>query len=374
MVPHLLIAELFSYDGSRDREKVVVAAARLSEGETERYFGNKVYDDTVNELIGRSFSEEEVEKEIEKHNPLTLDYVFCKECEDRFGVIETLYSEIISGKVKKYSPEIPYLFWLSVIWRMSVGEMGLPMERDHLEKVRKVLDKCLALKKEDIATGKSQLGHCAYILQKAKDTKDETLGIIGPHVCSMPYRAMIGNIILDFFPTISDAKKYCRRSGISEEYINSGNAPEKILEIDFIDFWMCKRQLLDKVWENDRSLWNLGRKSDKTLWKFERDNLLKDMAGVDSKEDDDIISPWLNTENSMVIKIPRAIKKILDQLESRPGLSAEELSEATGYSEQELTVMLSYYYQHLEQQEQSLMEDEDKSKNLESLLNLLNAL
>ena len=40
MVPHLLIARTFSYDGSKDREKVVVDVTNLSEGYKEKYFGH----------------------------------------------------------------------------------------------------------------------------------------------------------------------------------------------------------------------------------------------------------------------------------------------------------------------------------------------
>lgn len=96
MVPHFLIAETFSYDGSKDREKVVVD--NLSEGNKEYFFGHEVYDDTVNELLGHSFSDEEIEEESKKVNALTRDYVFCKECEERFGVIETYYSQILEKK------------------------------------------------------------------------------------------------------------------------------------------------------------------------------------------------------------------------------------------------------------------------------------
>ena len=79
------------------------------------------------------------------------DYVFCEDCEKRFSTIESYYAEILDGK-KSYPPEIPYLFWMSVMWRMSVGDMGCKMDRDHEEKLRKVLDKCLAIKREDIVS------------------------------------------------------------------------------------------------------------------------------------------------------------------------------------------------------------------------------
>lgn len=380
MVPHLLIADVFSYDGSRQREKVVVASASLSEGRTERYFGNKVYEDTINELLGRGFTDEEVEREIKKRNLLTLDYVFCKDCEDRFAVIESYYSDIISGRIKKYPPEIPYLFWMSVIWRMSVGDMGLPMEKDHLEKLRKNLGKCLALKRDAIKCSKSQLGHCAYILHKAKDTKDETLGIIGPHVVTDPYRAMIGGYLVEYFPTIQAAKKYCKRSGIAEGCINTGATPEQIVEMEFIGFWLHKRELLDLSWENDRSVWNLGNKSDNTLWKFEKDEIRQGNESEEEGNHDGMISPWINPENANVIVLPRSIRKILKFIEENHATSNDvdsesgmkEMEASIGYTREEIGVMMDYYRKFLEKQELKQKEEEITTSNLLHFLDYFN--
>ena len=58
---------------------------------------------------------------IAKKNSLTVDYAFCHDSEARFGVIESWYADILNGKLADYPPQVPYLFGLSVAWRMSVG-------------------------------------------------------------------------------------------------------------------------------------------------------------------------------------------------------------------------------------------------------------
>ena len=108
-MPHLLIGDVFSYDGSSAREKVVVESADLTVGLSDRYFGHEVYDDTVRNLLGRSFTDEEIDEEIAKKNSLTVDYAFCHDCEARFGVIESWNADILNGRLTDYPPQVPYL-------------------------------------------------------------------------------------------------------------------------------------------------------------------------------------------------------------------------------------------------------------------------
>lgn len=373
MVPHLLIARTFSYDGSKDREKVVVDVANLSEGYREKYFGHHVYDDTVNELIGRSLTDEEIEEENQKVNVLTRDYVFCEECERRFSTIESYYAEILDGRMKNYPSEIPYLFWMSVMWRMSVGEMGCKMDRDHEEKLRKVLDTCLAFKREDIVTKKSKLGYCAYSLYKAKDTRDETLGIFGHHTSTIPYQALMGEFLINFYVTATRAHSFCKQHGLPEADLNEGQEPEKISELSFIEFWSVKRQILDAIWNHDRSVWNLGKQQHQTLAKFENQDLKGFYNQMGYGDDgnangEDVFSAWITAENSNVVIYPRSIRKILVWMKKHNNeISLEQMSVDLGYSEEEIVVMLQYWVK----QADIILEKEKKFKENGQLLDTL---
>ena len=369
MVPHFLIARVFSYDGSADRDKVVVEVANLANGKNDRYFGHNVYDDTVNELLGRSFTDEEVEEESIKSNALTLDHVFCSECEKRLGVIESYYSEILSG-TSEYPPHIPYLFWISVVWRMAVGEFGMVMHRHHQEKLRTILNSCLALKREEIVHKPFALQHCAYSLYLANETKDETLGILGTYEVTIPYQALIGKILINFYVDSKVAYRFVKRNHLPLEDLNNGTGKERIGELSFAEFWLAKRQILDLAWKNGRSVWNIGYDGNKTLTKFEkRSRDLQDALGSEYDEDAETIPTWISSDNPFVVTIPRAIKKIMAWSNSHPEYwSIEQMSKDLDYSKEELAVMLSYWQERSKEYEKRIGFGEQLGKFLDEVL------
>lgn len=52
-------------------------------------------------------SDEDLAKNI---NQLEYDNEFCSSCEDRFGILESAYSQFYNGQQKKISPRVAYLF------------------------------------------------------------------------------------------------------------------------------------------------------------------------------------------------------------------------------------------------------------------------
>ena len=360
MVPHLLIADVFSYDGSRERDKVTVAVNSLGEGKRDRYFGHQVYDDTINQLLGHSLSDEELDEENKKTNALTIDHIFCSECEKRFSVLEDWYAEILKG-CKDYPPQIPYLFWMSVVWRMAVGEMGMVLDGHHQEKLRRVLDSCLALKKEDIILKNSKLGHCAYSLYVADDTRDEGLGIYGTYEETKPYQALMGRYFINFYTSLSAAKSFIKAHNLPLEDLNDGTEPEKTGDLNFIEFWMVKRQILDMSWKNGRSIWNIGRSQQKTLSKMQP----LPFSGANESGD---IPLWLNSENPIVMNVPRSLRKIENWLkEHTDRLNVEDMCKDLGYSQGEIGVMIDYW-------EMKENERQEKMKERERMIEVLKEL
>jgi len=358
MVPHFLIAETFSYDGSKSRDRVVVEEANLTRSKKSRYFGHEVYDDTVQELLGRSFTDEEIDEENAKKNALTRDYVFCSDCEKRFGVIESYYAEIVEGKVTHYPPQIPYLFWLSVAWRMSVGGMGFKMFYHHEKKLRKILDRCLALNREDVVVQQSKMGGCAYQLFQANDTRDEILGILAFHTPTKPYMSLIGNRVFRFFTSKSVAYSFSKKNDWMPEMLNYGNRKEKVVDIPFIDFWMAKRQIVDANWNDERDIENMGQLRNKTLTRYES------FIGEHEHE----IPIWMNTSNPNLIMMPRAVLNIKNWMEQHPGKpTLEEIVAGTGYSPEELSVILEYWHDKCDELEGK----QDKAQMIEPFVNYL---
>ena len=172
MVPNLLLQRFFTFGGKQKRDREAIEMNCLSDDVHSHYFGHEV-GGHVEEYMHRTISDEEVEEENEKSNPLTYDYYFCTDCETRLGTIETLYADILTKKVKQYDPHIPYLFWMSVVWRASISKMGMYMLPHDEEKLRKILDKSLSKDVSNMVLITSKLGHCAYQLFEAEDTKRE---------------------------------------------------------------------------------------------------------------------------------------------------------------------------------------------------------
>lgn len=126
----------------RDRE--VVERFTLGKGERQLYLGRNITDEKkIVSLINRNLRDDE-QGETSVHNPLTFDHYFCKHCEERLSVIEREYANVMRG-VKQYHYAVPYLFWMSVTWRMSISKMGISLPDNHAEKYRSILDKTLAL-------------------------------------------------------------------------------------------------------------------------------------------------------------------------------------------------------------------------------------
>lgn len=74
-----------------------------------------------------SLTEERIESEL-KINTASKDYIFCPKCEsDLSKYLETPYADELRDN--KNSDIIPYFFWMSVIWRISIsGQFGAKLD------------------------------------------------------------------------------------------------------------------------------------------------------------------------------------------------------------------------------------------------------
>ena len=89
LAPHLLIQSFLSYNGSTSRDMEVVNETTMAGLQKERKWGRAVPEDAIDETFGEVPIEEKVTI---KPSAVTRDYVFCKDCEKRFGYIETSYA------------------------------------------------------------------------------------------------------------------------------------------------------------------------------------------------------------------------------------------------------------------------------------------
>lgn len=342
IVPRFIVQKFFNLDGSNKRDKEAVDSWSLQDGESYHNFGTDASAEIMEKILGYAAIQCEID-EYTRHRTLSRDYVFCKRCETRFGVIETAYSEIQRNPGKSYDNALPYLFWLSVVWRMSVVGMGIKLTVGHEEKLRKILDSLLALKREDIITDVRKLGHCAYIIAVAPDTRDENLGVFGHHQQMIPYVFIIGNMVFNFYPTANKAICHFKRNNRDLTLINDGTKPEVIQKLDFVDFWLAKRTVFDTnnafhaQWKQPYSIIDYSI----SLTKEDRDNLVGENGIFFDQLPPRIPGHWK-------ISIPRSIMKIKNFMEAHPeGADQAELEKATGYTQEEMSVMISYSEQKI---------------------------
>lgn len=344
LVPHFLIQPFFSYDGSTKRDKEVVLSYSVADGDHRTYIGHRVDPDYLEKIYGRPLTDEEAEREKNKFNVLMRDYYFCPECEQKLSVVENYYSQILSGEVKQYPPSVPYLFWLSVVWRMSIGRLAIHMLPEHEQRIRKVLTQCLDLDKNKLAEN-IKLDYFAYRIGRVADMKGETPCIIGSRETAIPYIMLIGNLAICFFPSWSTAKKNAKRSSIDEATINDGRKSEVISELPFIDFWMFKQHITQSVYKCPSAYDGTAVQDLEILRHFEIPSSKTMNALLGEHYEGKLLNMSMVGEKN-ILSMPKAVSKIIAAMEKSESIEGDKqafLEKETGYTAEEIEYIWGYY-------------------------------
>lgn len=126
IIPSFLIAMVTSYDNSYKRDKEILFTIRNFK--TQIYTGN--LPSTEYERLFENLTEERINHEL-KINTASKDCIFCPICENNLSkYLESPYAMFLYNN-KNISNEIPFIFWISVIWRMSItGTYGFKLSKD----------------------------------------------------------------------------------------------------------------------------------------------------------------------------------------------------------------------------------------------------
>lgn len=343
MVPNNLIEKLFSVDGNKGRERAIIERFVLGKGIQTTYLGRDIFEDLQEPLLNRRQRAEEIDERNRPHNPLTFDYYFCHNCEKRLAIIESLYSNIRSGR-KGYAKAIPYLFWMSVTWRMSISKMGIVLSTRHEEKYRKILNHALSQNPDMIVTDIKKLGHSAYTLHECNDTKNEILGILGCPATTIPALYIIGNTVVRFYHSLDKARKIHKQFEQPLETINDGSHPEIISECSFEAFWNAKRNILDMNWEIDYDHNPHGNFGTNISQFIKLNNFAKETLEETGEIRNDIKE--FTNEGGYRLTIPRALFQVLDFLKNNEGkgCTIEDITAKFGYSKEQLEYMFSRFF------------------------------
>lgn len=149
MVPFLLMKFIDNEEGSLKRDKEL--GFIISESLSKPYIGQSILPEKIEKIFGELSDEEIIQM---SSRPNVVDFVFCRDCEVRFSLIESQFSQIINKAdsffeqtnregicLVKDSTKVSLIFWLSVFWRYSLSNDKLILTTNEMETIRRILDK-----------------------------------------------------------------------------------------------------------------------------------------------------------------------------------------------------------------------------------------
>jgi len=237
MVPNFLAHPTFSWDGKGKRFHEALNHDFINAQDRNcQFYGREVPDWRFALGEGKKdVTEEDIKKNV---NQLEFDNEFCSHCENRFGVLEMAYSQFYNGQQKKIHPRVAYLFWLSVLWRMSMGSMSIFMDIHEELALHKLLDDNMLNTVKEIEESDTDLADWRYAMYKADNLRDGDKGILGYRKECSPYVVMYNDLVMVFYhhnPT--DEELTIGPISVQREMLNDWHSEEKSLKVNRRWFW-----------------------------------------------------------------------------------------------------------------------------------------
>lgn len=119
IVSSFLVAQVCSYDGSGKSNREVMFTMTPYE---DKVYTGQIPDTKYEELFNMDhLSDERIDREL-KDNTASKDYILCPVCEKRLSdILETPYAKY-HKQGGNIAPQTAYMFWLSIVWRLSISE------------------------------------------------------------------------------------------------------------------------------------------------------------------------------------------------------------------------------------------------------------
>lgn len=349
MAPQFLIKELVNIKPNKNRDYECIVEINDAKAEFRLYFGQAVNEDEVNVRIVTQRTPEETKMAEYVPNPVTRNNLLCVDCEDRFCSVENAYKRIQIRlqnewnnyqrspkrkpfKPSKYDVNIPYLFWLSVVWRMSVGGLGIKLPEEHEERIRAILNKCL-ISKDVVDTSRLEdADHCYYYThEECHDMRDEPIAITGSRNPRDPYVVVMGNHVLCFFTDQKVAEDMRSRdlvppllNGTSMELVNNQQT--------FTNYW--ERMLWLKTENAIYNQTHLGQCDIKEVYRYS--GLLHPVAFTHAPYTS---GDFVMHSGKYPITIPWSFIPFIKKMIPNPDITSEELAKGTIFSADEITFM-----------------------------------
>ena len=177
IVPHFLSKRIDNEPGQSGRDKEMGFV--ITEDSTTSYFGRAVQPEKLEEIYG------EVTDELIENNDIDgiEDNYFCSDCETNLAIVESEYAKTITSNSeidKNYEsikkPFIGFLFWISIVWRLSIQEYsGFKLKPKEEKKLGRILKNYLKPDINEIKLDEkdSDLNDIGYKLLRAPNFSNE---------------------------------------------------------------------------------------------------------------------------------------------------------------------------------------------------------
>lgn len=345
LAPHFLIQHFLSYDGSTKRDREIVTEAVFGNMSKDRKWGREVKPDKIDAIFNDVPLEE---KESLKPSAVTRDDLFCERCEKRFSYIESKYSDFFNKRKKSVTPEVSYLFWLSVLWRLHIGGWCFKLSPDDAESIRDILNSKIPDNQKDINNLKADnsWGEYCYTITHCGNTKDELLGLVGNHTTKSPYKLLCGEYEITLYSKQEDVPQEIK----DKLAINDYHDHEIINEVGFIDYWKYKYDLLREIEDNETSFLS-DDPTGKLMDIYKGYDLGPNQFLFPFGGEDVGIDAVKTNKARYGLVIPGAIDKFMNFSAQHsfedPDLVLKEFEAQYGYTKEEIQEMLEYWDGHM---------------------------
>ena len=245
-----IIKRAINYDGSKNDNKGLYVEIDDT-GSIEINFQQGVTPEKFIELVGRPYNNEELHKSNSSVVIGSVNHVFCKECEIKFGTIETKFMTDICPKLRNSDligmPELLHknsilirVFFLLQIWRSSVVdcEPDFKLSSKVEKELRDIILEYASILSEEETVKKLKKDRTETLEQKKERVKEKEEDISGRYInISKKYP-----LIIHYLETIGKdlEYEYTKNPVLCLDYIN----PFTILMNDFIvQFYESKETL-----------------------------------------------------------------------------------------------------------------------------------
>lgn len=204
IIPHFILKRILNDVGETGRDKEV--GFILKKDVTTSYFGRAVQPEKLEEIYG------EVTEHLIANNTddTVVDNYFCSNCEKRLGIIESEYAKTLnqptstkSNYISEKRPFLGFLFWVSIIWRLSVQEKsGFKLKQKEENRLGRILDNYLKLESNEIKsdTQDSDLLNIGYKLLRAPNFSEEKgTWLHWSPTYERPYSLIVDEYLLFFY-------------------------------------------------------------------------------------------------------------------------------------------------------------------------------